>query len=236
MKRHETLYISLDAESHFPEVGSSFSHYAIRKAPQKGMPTKVYTGTNESSILLDNNVFYLPNDFCALSMSIHRKVIFSWPNKLGVKWDYVTCHNIKLRTSDTLSKTKTDVHRYPVFHTNRQIWWSSIQQEWAGLPKVMWTRSGYTKPFFDEGELGGTDMVYYVPVRSAIEGEHLVNNLNTRIMKYILRTARWSGFGNEKVFRALPALPVDHSLSDPEAFEFFGLSDEEVQFVDGLLG
>lgn len=50
------------------------------------------------------------------------------------------------------------------FHTNNITWWSSRRQEWAPKPKVMWTHSGYTKPFFDNGVNGGTDMAYYVLV------------------------------------------------------------------------
>ena len=37
----------------------------------------------------------------------------------------------------------------------------------------MWTRSGYTKIFYDKGTMGITDMGYYVLVDSDSEGEIL---------------------------------------------------------------
>lgn len=235
MKGHDTVHVRFDTGKHFPEVASSFSDYLIYKQPNRGTPTTFSDGEAQFEVQLDDEVFYLPNDLSAEALSIHRKTIFHPTEKLPVERDYVTCHNILLRRSDTLSKVKTERHVHPVFHTNRQVWYSSVQQPWALLRKVMWTRSGYTKPFYDPGELGGTDMVYYVQVGSRASGEALAHNLNTKLFQYIFKTAKWSGFGNEKVFAALPTLP-EEPLSDDEMFELFGLADEEVQHVERAVG
>ena len=50
-------------------------------------------------------------------------------------------------------------------------------------------------------------------------------------MQYILKTAKWSGFGNEKVFTSLPNLPRDMKLSDEDIFNLFNLTEEEIQYV-----
>lgn len=100
----------------------------------------------------------------------------------------------------------------------------------------MWSRSGYTKPFYDKGVYGGTDMTYYVLVPDDESGLNLLSNLNTKLMKYILQTAKWSGFGNEKVFRALPNLPMDCRLSDLEMYALFGLTEEERDYVENHVG
>ena len=100
----------------------------------------------------------------------------------------------------------------------------------------MWTRSGYTKPFYDAGTMGGTDAVYYVPVETDEAGANLAHNLNLPLMRFIFATARWSGFGNERVFVSLPDLPRDRALSDGELFSMFELSDSEVAHVRAALG
>ena len=75
-------------------------------------------------------------------------------------------HNIRLKEQDLpLSKDKTETHIYPVFHTNKQIWYSTIKQEFLEDKKVMFTRSGYTKPFYDNGNYGITDLGYYICIR-----------------------------------------------------------------------
>ena len=222
--------LNLDTKKYFPGVGSSFAHYII-KNDSSIEETRIITNAQTFSMVIDSSVFYIPNDICEESLSIHKKVMFDYINKLNVKFDYTTCHNALLNKSNTLSKVKTEKHIYPVLHTNSQIWYSSIKQSWSSKKKVMWSRSGYTKPFYDDGVLGGTDMIYYVLVKSETVGNNLVHNLNTKLIKYILKTAKWSGFGNEKVFRSLPDLLSEKKLTDDEICNKFELTEKERMYV-----
>lgn len=232
MEEYRTNVLRFGTEHFFPDVGSTFSDYWIVKNTNDPTPTTVVKGDERFDIELDKSMTYLPNDLGRASISIHRKVMFADRQLLQVEWDYVDCHNIRRYDEEpTLVEERTPTHPHPVFHTNKSTWWSSIRQEWAAKPKVMWTRSGYTKPFYDPGIHGGTDMVYYVQVDSDAEGTALAANMNTLLMKYIYRTAKWSGFGNERVFANLPDLPRDRVLSDAEMFELFELTEEEVTYV-----
>ena len=234
-KKFRTDYIDLRTSKYFPEVASSFSHYLVCNKIDFEEKTIISTNTNQMSVNLDEKVFYLPNDLCKESLSIHKKVVFHSEKKLDVKFDYVTCHNIRLKTDKSLSTEETAIHKYRVFHTNRQIWYSSNKQEFSEKLKVMWTRSGYSKPFFDPGTLGGTDLVYYVLVKSKKEGLILEKQMNSLLFRYILKTAKWSGFGNDKVFVALPAIPYEF-VQDDEIFNFFKLSKGEVDYVKKFMG
>jgi hypothetical protein len=237
MKQHRTTLVRFDTKDHFPTVGSTFADYAIWKEPNPRSPTRIEIDGRTLDIVLDDEVFYLPNDLTAEGLSVHRKVIFHPREKLAVQWDYVTCHNIRMKEpTPSLSRTRTERHVFKVFHTNTQYWWSAVEQDFARRRKVMWTRSGYTKPFYDPGTMGGTDMAYYVLVDTDDEGRALAHNLNLALMRYIYATAKWSGFGNERVFAALPDLPRDRKLTDDELFARFGLTDVEVMHVRRLVG
>ena len=229
------VFLRLDTKKHFPNVGSTFADYLIINEENK-QPTEITTQTNVFHKTIDNSVFYLPVDIGEHSFSIHKKVIFDQAQKLDVRYDYVTCHNVQIHRNDNISKTKTNKHIYPIFHTNKQTWYSSIRQDWANRKKVMWSRSGYTKPFYDDGILGGTDMVYYVLVPDNDAGSNLVKSLNTKLIRYILATAKWSGFGNEKIFRSLPNLPTDVALTDEDMYNIFNLSQEEIKYIDECMG
>ena len=237
MKRYPPSWMSFDTDSFFPNVGSTFSHYVVDKSRDSTAPeTEVVFSGNSSRIHFSSDVAYLPNVLAPEAIRIHKKVMFSTKEKLDVRWDYVTCHNVLLKKSDSLRKVRDSIRRYPVLHTNRQIWWSSIRQDFADKPKVMWSRSGYTKPFFDNGELGTTDMGYFVEVPSRESGMALAHNLNSSLFRYVFQTAKWSGFGNERVFRLLPELPFDRALTDEEMFGLFSLDDYEVEHVKNTLG
>lgn len=228
-------FLHLDTKKHFPKVNSTFADYMIVNTSDKEK-TKIVTETTSFDILIDDSIFYLPIDVCEKSISIHQKVMFNHLDKLEVKYDYVTCHNVQIHRNDIISKTKTENHIYPILHTNSQIWYSQIRQTWANQKKVMWSRSGYTKPIYDDGVLGGTDMVYYVLVKDSECGYVLVNNFGTKLMRYILKTAKWSGFGNEKVFCSLPNLLTNKKMSNEEMYDFFNLTLNEREYVNQYLG
>ena len=229
-------FLHLDTKTYFPKVGSTFADYMIRNQLNDGK-TEIVTDVSTFYHKIDKSTFYLPIDVCEESLSIHRKVVFDTTDKLDVRYDYVTCHNVNLlRNTGIISKTQDDDYVHPILHTNKQIWYSKIRQDWANKKKVMWSRSGYTKPFYDEGELGGTDMAYYVLVSSDECGYNLSYNLNSKLIRYILMTAKWSGFGNEKVFCALPNLPTDRKMTDSEMYLFFGLTEEEREYIEQYVG
>ena len=224
-------FLRLDIKDYFPNVNSTFAYYSIINSDTKGEHTSIINERGIFKKKINSNVFYLPNDFCEESLSIHSKVIFNQKDKLQVLYDYVTCHNVLIHRNDTISKIKTDKHIHPIYHTNNQIWYSQVRQDWADKKKVMWTRSGYTKPFYDGGKYGGTDMMYFVLVNSHNEGLNLLHNLQSKLMRYILKTAKWSGFGNEKVFTSLPNLLRNKKLSDKDIFNLFNLTQKEINYV-----
>ena len=236
MSDYQTRVLRFDTEHHFPDVASTFSDYWIEKIPHKGLPTRISTAGGMFEILLNNSFSYLPNDLGQISLSIHSKVMFSAGERLNVSWDYVSAHNIRRYDKvPSLVEKEDELHPYPVFHTNRSIWWSSERQVWAESKKVMWTRSGYTKPFYDDGVFGGTDMVYYIEVISEEEGRSLSRFLNSKLLQYIFKTAKWSGFGNERVFTGLPKVNYQELVTDVDVFDSFGLTPEEVAYVERSL-
>lgn len=233
MKTYNTHQISFDTRRYFPKVGSTFSDYVIQKAQTDSFRSTIVDDDGHvDSISLDSSVRYLPSPCSAVALNIHRKVMFTERERLPVEWDYVTNHNIRLRKADTLSTARTERHIYPLLHTNRQVWWSSLRQEFTSEPKVMWSRSGTTEPFYDEGELGTTDMGYFVRVAGSLQGIRLVEVLTSKLFRYILATARWSGYGNERVFQLLPVVPDEVSVSDYDLFDWFGLSTKEIGYVE----
>ena len=215
-KSKEVKFLHLDTKKYFPNVGSTFADYVIKN--KSGVEeTKIFTQNGEFKYRIDSSLFYLPVDLSKHSLSIHNKVMFRTKVHLDVKYDYVTCHNVNIpRKTGIISKIQKEEFIHPLLHTNVQIWYSKIKQDWASKKKIMWSRSGYTKPFYDDGLLGGTDMVYYIIVNDRKSGENLSHNLNSLLLRYIFKTAKWSGFGNEKVFCRLPNLPLDSKMSEED--------------------
>jgi hypothetical protein len=230
-KKYKTQFINLDTGVFFPKIGSTFASYKIINEENNYDGTKVTLYGKDFYAVFNNELFYLPRDICEHSYNIHTK-FNSIKTKYSVKFDYVTAHNIILKRGDTLSKTKTDLHVHPLLHTNPQTWYTKNKQVWADYKKVMWSRSGYTKPFYDPGRLGGTDMCYYIIVENDKQGYNLETILNSKLFSYIFNTARWSGFGNERVFVNLPYIDYNKSYTDEEIYKIFSLTQSEIDYIE----
>jgi hypothetical protein len=274
LKDNQVMMLNLDTKKHFPGVGSLFSHYRVDK--KESVDSFPITSNEVEFDFSFDGVFYVPNDVCKQSLSIHKKVTFQDVEKFEINYDYVTCHNVirhafklhdkkvdelkkkasktteatelskinerlaKLaetrKTIDiTISETQSAKHVYPVFHTNNKVWYSSIRQDFADKKKVMWSRSGYVKAFYDDGKYGCTDMGYYILVDSDAEGERLASFMGSELMTYIFKTAKWSGFGNEKVFSSIPKISLSKNLTDKEIYSLFGITDNEQKYIKSIL-
>ena len=271
-KDNDVKQLSLDTQKHFPDIGSTFSFYHLKKG-NRSINTVVKDNGKQFVLKIDESVKYFPNDFCSESIAIHKKVMFLPKGKMPLNYDYVTCHNVirhkkkllaekiskarqqlgkttvdkdKARREKTLdslkeqyincditvSETKTTSHVYPLLHTNRKVWYSSIKQDLSSKKKVMWSRSGYTKPFYDDGVYGVTDMGYYILVSDKKEGKRLETFLNSKLMSYIFKTAKWSGFGNEIVFSSVPKIDLTMDMTDTDYYKLFSLTDEEIKYLE----
>lgn len=239
-KENNTVFVSFDTNEYFKkennEPGIAMAHYVIEKNT-KSKKARITKDSNDFEMVIDENTLYLPNDVNKNSISIHQKTLLAKRPTYKTECDYVTCHNVQLsrvKVDCPISKTKTERHVYPIMHTNPQTWYSAIKQDCFEKKKVMWTRSGNTIPTYNGGDLGITDMCYYIEVTDEAQGKRLENNLNLNLFKYLFRTAKWSGFGNEKIFNMIPVVP-DVTLTDQELYDHFGLCTEEIQYIEDFL-
>lgn len=230
LKEKHTTDIFFNEEKYFPDISSSISWYIIENRESNNI-----TNINDKLKINLSNFLYLPQNISMESLSIHKKVMFDTLQKLSIHKDYVTCHNALLKKENSsLSKTKTDKHIYPVFHTNKQVWYSSILQPFSDKKKVLWTRSGYQKPFYSSKTLGVTDLSYFILVDNDNEGKYYEKYLNSELLQYIFKSAKWSGFGNDKVFYALPDINqknLNDFLTDNDIYKIFNITHDEIKFI-----
>ena len=83
-------FLRLDVKEYFPTVNSTFAYYSVINRDSDGEYTNIVNEKGVFTKRIDDNIFYLPNDFCEESLSIHSKVIFNKNDRLEVKYDYVT--------------------------------------------------------------------------------------------------------------------------------------------------
>lgn len=219
-KEHSLSWVSTDVAKYF-DVGSSFTAWILQN--NKSSNTALIDGINVDI----SNLMYLPRNF-EQTYPIHNKVINSNHEKLEARTS-TTCHSDYKQGN--LSDQKTKTHKYDTFHTNAQSKFSNKMMEDFDKPKVVWTTSGYFKPFFHKGGLNTTEVCQYVVVKTQKEAKHLMSLLDSKLYKFIINTGKWSGFLNGKVIKLLPRLE-DKIWSDADLYKHFGLTSAEIEYIE----
>ena len=219
-KEHSLLWCTTTVGKYFT-VGSSFTAWVL----QNNQST---TTCQIDNIAVDiTKLNYLPRNFHH-SYPIHDKVINSNFKKLDVKCD-TTCHSDYKHQK--LSDTKDSVFKYKTHHTNAQTKFSKLKSKDFNNNKVLWSLSGYFKPFYDNGSIGTTEVCQYVLVADEVEGNNTVSYLNSKLYQFIINTGKWSGFLNGKVIESLPQLP-NKMWTDKALYKLFNLTQEEIDYIE----
>jgi hypothetical protein len=221
-KSNQLNWVDLECGKYF-NVGSSFTAWSAQKTP-------VTKDTKIGNVSLNiKNFPYLPRNI-ETSLSIHQKVIGSALPKIDCIGD-ITCHSSK----PVVSKIETDTHIHPLHHTNAQTRYGSIKSAHQHRIKVMWTLSGNYIPKVDLGVLGFTEVNQAILAKDQTEAENIYSYMNSNLYRYIVTTAKWSGFLNGKVFGLLPKLDHTKNWSNDEIYKLFNLTTDEIEIIEEYL-
>ena len=92
-------------------------------------------------------------------------------------------------------------------------------------------------PFYDNGQLGVTEGGLYILVNTDETGERMVNYLNTSIVKFIVKSTKWSNFETTKqIFNYIPNIvnKIDN-INNENIYKYFEFTDEEINFIESSL-
>ena len=221
-KTKQLVYANLDCGDYF-NVGSSFTFWVVKNTPIH-MPSTI--GDMQVDL---RKMPYLPRN-PLVTTSIHLKVLDFASDKISCLSDN-TCSSSRSQAVLHVAKKKNAEFCYPMHHTNAQTLYGRRKTKHYDNAKIIWTLSGYYKPFLDLGQMGCTEASQYILVNDEQEGNNVLSYMNSKLYNFIVTTAKWSGFLNGKVFKLLPKLENRH-WSDQEIYELFNLTPEEISIVE----
>jgi hypothetical protein len=221
-KTKQLVYANLNCGDYF-KVGSSFTYWVVQNTP-------IYKPSLIGNMEIDlRKMPYLPRN-PELTSSIHMKVLDFAGDKIECLSDY-TCSSSRSQAVIHVNKKQNSEFCYPMHHTNAQVLYGRRKTKHYDNNKIIWTLSGYYKPFLDLGQMGCTEASQYILVVDEQEGNNILSYMNSKLYNFIVDTAKWSGFLNGKVFKLLPKLENRH-WSDQEIYELFNLTPEEITLVE----
>jgi site-specific DNA-methyltransferase (adenine-specific) len=241
-KKNNLVLANIDSDSirekHFKGVGSTFSYYHVQKAPYSGI-TELITPTGNLQIDI-SKIDSLPKVTSKESLSIVKKMIgtafeFCDQNH-GLNGTEGNTQGIITQTKKTKNENKTITCnlKYPIYHTNKNngtYWFGEIRNPYANAPKVIISLSGKYLPVFNN-TTGFSNMCLAVIFKTVKEAKRAESILSSKLYKFWVEMQKFSGFNPRKLILTLPRLPLNQDWTDDSIYQHFGLTKEEIDYIE----
>ena len=229
------LYINLEeCNKYFPNIGSLFIYYILQKKNIVNENLEIickYNNINHASIInqqLLNDMIYIPYLLTNMSINICKKIrdttnklkIFHSPDNRGYKKHVKSINN--------------EEYKYTIQATGVQVLYSSKECKNQYDKKVLMSRSGYLKPFYDNGILGVGGDCFSCLVNNEEDGIYIIKLLESILYTFYININKWSGFHHIKVLQDLPYIEIKN-IDDEKIYKYFKLNAEEINFVESII-
>ena len=229
------LYINLEeCNKYFPNIGSLFIYYVLQKKNLVNENLEIickYNNKKYTSIVnqqLLNDMIYIPYLLTNMSINICKK-IRDTENKLKI-FNQMTFD----KRRPYVSSIETNEYKYPIQATGVQVVYSSKSCKNQYDKKVLMSRSGYLRPFYDNGVIGIGSDCFSCLVNNEEDGNYIIKLLESILYTFYININKWSGFHHVKVLQDLPYIKIEN-INDKKIYKYFKLNDEEINFVESII-
>ena len=221
----QIVYLNIHiAKKYFKKVGSSFVWYLIENTPYykdieiEGIWKKnIYTDYVQSE---KRN--YIPLYYNSIIQSILRKTI----DNSECKFEIRTSSDLhKYTKKDLISNEKTDVFKYKLIHTPKQIVWSSRPHIYQDGYKVFISTTSYYETFVDN--CGMTQSIVFIRCTNKKEADNICAVLNHPLYIFINNICRYGNFNNIRILQNFP-----YCDNKENVYELFNITDNEKKFIE----
>jgi hypothetical protein len=210
-----------------------YDHYLMENIePYK--KSKVYFEDKKMyEIMIDRDLPFIPNFGWTIFEKIINKLNDNGINLIGDS----DCHT----TRPHVSKNKKDGFNYILLNSisktkGKTYCYSSRPHKNQSKKKVIFSNGETIVPFYDNGQLGVTQGGLYIIVETEDEGETMVNYLNTDIIKFIVKSTKWSNFEtNKQIFNYIPNIANEPDINNNSVYKYFNITDDEIKQINDCL-
>lgn len=182
-------------ETYFPKIGVDFSVIIGKKTNENLNITIKHDGNIIKVDSLGKNL--IPKSSDKNVINLFNKLFNNNNNFFKLLQNEDSGFVSDRRKWINISETKTDLHIYPLCNTssqynNKVYLWSSIPHVHQNTSKVIFSDSGYSRPFYDKGEFGLSSHSFGIECDEH-ESDKLIFYLNSKTLEKILSYTASSG-------------------------------------------
>ncbi len=222
IKNNTPVYLNNDVSEYFPGIGSDIKSWIIKE------------GKHNNDFIVDGNIWTTEDDptINPIYLNITKKLesfeIFDCKYDGGY-------NSTQLKNDENdYFETPTGDSIYPIRHGSTvKVAYVSKPTHCHNLSKVMMTFSGY--PGFKYSDKNNPmssclQMSGYIKVSDHNEGESLINLYSTKLYTFL---SSYNSKGMRgRINYSLPKLPLDRAWTDIDLYNHFGLTQEEIDYIE----
>jgi len=223
-------YINIDeCAKYFENIGSTFSYIMIAKNKKDNKCT-IETDFGATDIDDTSILSRVPKNLNSISLSIFKKVyskeFFVSENNIGLIG--------KMITAEEKETDIENVYKYPVQYAFSTIKYSNMEHRLQKNKKVIFpNQNPKNYPIYDDGKMAPANRGSVYLVENDIQGNNMVNYIKSKIMQFVISDQRFHhGLLNTEVINCIPKVDLNRTWSDEELYEYFELTEEEIDYIE----
>jgi len=217
------------AKKYFKKIGSSFTWYVIQNCPfYKDMNISgIWKKKEYVSSVISKQRKYIPLLYNQMVQNILSKTI---DNTKLAKFDVKTSSDLhKYTKAKFISDEKTDVFKYKLIHTPKQIVYSSRPHKFQEGYKIFISTTDKYNVFIDN--CGMTQSIVFIMCSSEEQAKKYLEILQHPLYIFINNICRWGNFNNIRILQSFPIPTIEYSGNQEELYNQFNITKEEVEYI-----
>lgn len=225
-----------ECRKHFPGIGSTFSYFVLSRERYNNrteVVSKNIDKTCEVSKDVDLNrciIEVFPRDLSELGLSIMNKTLDSAIPKLGIINNTYN-HSVHKKK---WSKIQSEDFCYPIQNTPNKLYWYNYAHPDQDKLKLLIPTTTYFRNQMVTTN-GVTQSFCYFLITDDLNQEIVSNNINNKLFDYLNECFRYANWNSVKLLRKLPKIPLDRFMNDHEIYEYFKLTQNEIEHINKLI-
>jgi len=225
-----------NAKKYFSKIGSSFTWYIIENKPyykEFTVSCKWKKNIYNDSVICKERKF-IP----LLYNSIVERILSKTIDRIDLeKFEIKTSSDLHHYTKKSLiSNQESDIYKYKLIHTPSQTVYASRPHKYQDGYKVFISTTDKYQTFIDN--CGMTQSIVFILCNSLDEAKLYKKILDHPLYIFINNICRWGNFNNIRILQNFPKPNInqytnysDDSVDDDPIFNYFNITDDEIQFI-----
>ena len=221
-------------------VGTDICYLTLQNNDNKNENMLLITDTGSKEI--NQNIKFIPLNINDTIFNILNKTLLNNNKKIKIYSNPDLRFTTDTRRFKYMSFKKTKIHKYPSVNTSaqytkKQYIWSSIPHPYQYQAKIIYSDSGYARPFYDKGKFGLNSHAHAIFIENQKQADNLIFYFNSKLVKYLESLIPTSGFatGITKIINYLPEINISRSWTNQELYEYFNLTQEEIKYIESQI-